>query len=172
MLPERLFRRIDRARLEAGRLAAARPELRARLHELVRAREAYAGDGAVGPLQRACQHLVDTLDHVFGLPAKRVVLRDRPRPHRRRNGKVVYELHGQCDPQGPLEVYTRTAVRAAPVAVRTLLETLLHEWVHHHDFVRFGASVHCRGFYERLGQVHRPAREILGPPGGRAGSRP
>jgi hypothetical protein len=45
------------------------------------------------------------------------------------------------------------------VAWKTLLQTLLHEWVHHYDFAAFGDSVHCSGFYARMNQLYHPLRE-------------
>lgn len=162
MLPERAFRRLDRARLPARELKRHGEALAWDLVELVRARESYVASGLIPEMSRACQGLVNRLSAAMGVPPKRVVLRDRPRPHKRRGGRVVYELHGLCDPAGPLEVYTRTAVRAQPVALRTLLDTLYHEWVHHWDFSRFGTSVHSKGFYERVGQLYRPSREWIG----------
>jgi len=159
MLPDRLFRRLDRARLDAALLLRLAPDLEAAVDALSHAHDAYAREGAVRVLHLACQALVDLLDRAHELPSKRVFMRDRPRPHRRRHGRVVYEVHGLCDPEGPLEVYTRTAAQARPVALKSLLDTLLHEWVHHHDFVRFGESVHCTGFYERVGQLYRPLRD-------------
>lgn len=104
---------------------------------------------------------MDLLNDEFDVAGKRVFLRDRPRPHKRRGGRIVYELHGLCERDGPLEIYTRTAARAQPVALKTLVNTLLHEWIHHWDFDTHGNSVHCSGFYERLGQVYRPSRDII-----------
>lgn len=164
MLPDRLFRKLDRARLSVRELRRHEAAWTRDLAALRAAREAYVADGRVPPLSRAAQTLINGLSQVHGVPRKRVVLRDRPRPHKRRGGRVVYELHGLCDPAGPLEVYTRTAVRAQPVALKTMLETLYHEWIHHWDFSCFGASVHSSGFYERVGQLYRPSRDWLSDP--------
>jgi len=162
MLSARRFARLDGSRLDRRVLQASWPDVVAALAQLRTSHAAYAGGAPVGDLHRSSQGLVDTLNAAHGVGPKRVFLRDRPRPHRRRQGRIVYELHGQCDPEGPLEVYTRTAARAQTVALKTLLNTLLHEWVHHLDFERFGASVHSSGFYERLAQVYRPVRDLLG----------
>jgi hypothetical protein len=161
MVSERLFQKMDRARLDSATLNAAMPDLMSVLVEVVRARESYVADGGVRALHLTFQQVVDVLDGCFGLPTKRVFLRDRPRPHRRSQGRVVYEVHGECDPDGPMEIYTRTAAYARPVALKSLLDTLLHEWIHHYDFTRFGDSLHCDGFFERLAQVYRPMRDRL-----------
>ncbi|MCB9896983.1 MAG: hypothetical protein H6825_03150 [Planctomycetes bacterium] len=161
MTSARRLSQLERARLDARRLLSARDLLRERVLGVREAHARYRDDGAVRTLHVAAQAYVDDLDALFGLPAKRVFMRDRPRPHKRRGGRIVYELHGLCHADGPIEVYTRTAAREQPVALLTLLDTLHHEWVHHFDFSAFRASVHCRGFYERLRQLHDPARDWL-----------
>jgi len=159
MVSPRLFRRLDAGRLDSLELMCVWPAVCESLVQLERGHQSYLDAGRVVELSRACQGLVTVLNGGFDLSPKPTVLRDRPRPHRRRSGRIVYELHGQCDPNGPMEIYTRTAARAQPVAIKSLLNTLLHEWVHHFDFCRWGESVHCSGFYERLGQIYRPARD-------------
>ncbi len=154
-------RRLDGARLPSRRLARALPLLEASMPRLHAAHGGFRIEGHVPELSRAFQDLVDLLSGQFGVGTKRVVLRDRPRPHRRRGGRIVYELHGSCEQEGTVEVYLRTAARAQPVALPTLLNTVLHEWMHHWDFETFGTSIHCRGFYERLRQVYRPLRVRL-----------
>lgn len=154
-----LLRRLDRARLDGHDLTRAWPRLVDALGALRDGHGAYLAGRRVIDLRLPAQSLVDTLGEVFGVPGKRVFLRDSPRPHQRRDGRIVSELHGICDPAGPLEIYTRTAARAQPIALKTLLDTLLHEWVHHYDYSLFDESVHCGGFYERLAQLYRPARD-------------
>lgn len=158
MVADPLFRRLDRARLDATLTRRALAAAPARIEAFVAAHEAFRDGAAVTPLNAASQRLVDLLCDEFVLARKRVVLRDEPRPHRRRGGRIVYELHGQCRMHGAIEVFARTAAHERPVAFKSLLETLLHEFVHHHDFDAFGASVHCGGFYERLGQLYRPLK--------------
>ena len=113
-------------------------------------------------LRRATKGLLASLNDLFLVEPRSLNLDDRPRPHRRnRQGRIVYELHGQCSVDGPIQVYLRTAAREQPVALLTLLDTVCHEWVHHYDFRAFGDSIHCQGFYERLKSVYRPVREVL-----------
>ena len=128
------------------------------LDRLVAAHDRFRVEGDVASYAASAQRLVDLLCDEFVLARKRVVVRDLPRPHRRRGGRIVYELHGQCRKDGAIDLYARTAAQERPVAFKSLLETLLHEFVHHHDFDAFGASVHCGGFYERLGQLYRPMK--------------
>ncbi|MFT7461812.1 MAG: hypothetical protein ACI9EF_000146 [Pseudohongiellaceae bacterium] len=162
MVSPRLLKTLDDGRLESLELLCVWPEVHQALDALSAGHRAYLEGGRVVELSRSCQGLIGVLNCGFDIDPKATVLRDRPRPHRRRGGRIVYELHGQCDPDGPIEVYTRTAAKARPVAIKSLLNTLLHEWVHHFDFCRWGESVHCSGFYERLGQIYRPARDELG----------
>jgi hypothetical protein len=161
VLPERLFRRLDRARLDDGLLALGGETFERHVLAVAQARDEYASHGRVRPLHLTSQALTAHLDGLFDLPRVPVFLRDRPRPHRRQGGRIVYEVFGLCEQDGPLEVYTRTPARAQPVALRTFLDTLLHEWVHHFDFARFDESVHNKGFYERCKQLELPSRAAL-----------
>lgn len=160
-LPARAYRVLDRARLGEREVARVAFDFRTQLRDLAAAHDEYKRTGLVRRFSEESQALVDLLCHELDVPPKHVFLRDRPRPHKRRGGRIVYELHGLCQANGPLEVYTRTAAREQPVALKTYLNTLLHEWVHHWDFETFGTSIHCGGFYERVGQVYRPARDIV-----------
>jgi hypothetical protein len=161
VIPDRTYRRLDRDRLDRRTLRSLGRPLAQALHELRTGHGAYRDGGRVLDLKSPAQRLLDTLNGAFELEPKRVFLRDSPRPHKRRKGRIVYEVHGLCDPAGPIEAYTRTAARGQPVALKTLLDTLLHEWVHHYDFCRHGESVHCTGFYERLSQLYRPSRDWI-----------
>ena len=152
---------MDRARLGKRQVRRALSGLPDQLEGLAAAHRGFSTDGVIVPLAGGCQALIDGLNSDFELPGRRVFLRDRPRPHKRSGGRIVYELHGLCTTDGLLEVYARTAARAKPVALPTLLNTLLHEWIHHWDLVTLGTSVHCRGFYKRLDQIYRPAVEHL-----------
>lgn len=159
MLAKPLFQRLDRARLDGPLVRRVVAASAPRLDAFVAAHAGFRAGGTADALGLASQRLVDLLCDEFVLARKRVVLRDEPRPHRRRGGRIVYELHGQCRMHGPIDVFVRTAAQERPVAFKSLLETLLHEFVHHHDFDAFGASVHCGGFYERLSQLYRPMKQ-------------
>jgi hypothetical protein len=161
MVAEELYVRLDRARLDRTLLERALAAAPKRLEAFVEAHRRFGAAGDVAPLERAAQRLIDLFCDEFVLARKRLSLRNEPRPHRRRGGRIVCELHGRCAMHGPIEIFVRTAARGQPVALRSLLQTLLHEFVHHHDFDAFRASVHCGGFYERLGQLDRPLRDRL-----------
>jgi hypothetical protein len=159
MLKPRLFRRLDVARLDGALTRRAIDGARPIVRDLLGGHRLFRTGGKVEALTDGAQRLVDHLCSEFVLGGKSVVLLDEPRPHRRRRGRVVFELHGRCRREGQIEVFVRTAVQRRPVALKSLLDTLLHEFIHHYDFDAFGASVHCSGFYERLGQLYRPLRE-------------
>ena len=159
MVQPRLFRRLDVARLDGALTRRAIDGARPILRDLLGGHRLFRSAGRVEALTRSAQRLVDHLCQEFVLGGKSVVLHDEPRPHRRRRGRVVFELHGRCRREGQIEVFVRTAVQQRPIALKSLLDTLLHEFIHHYDFDAFGASVHCSGFYERLGQLYRPLRE-------------
>lgn len=159
MLPQRLFRRLDVARLDGALTRRAIDGARPILRELLGGHRLFRSRGQVLALKTGAQRLVDHLCQEFVLGGKTVELIDAPRPHRRRRGRLVFELHGRCRRDGGIEVFVRTAVQRRPIAVKSLLDTLLHEFIHHYDFDAFGASVHCSGFYERLSQLYRPMRE-------------
>jgi hypothetical protein len=162
MVQKRLFRRLDGARLDGALTLRAIIGARPILRELVGGHREFRAAGEVAALTAGAQRLIDHLCQEFVLGGKSVELLDEPRPHRRRRGRVVYELHGRCRRDGSIQVFVRTAVQQRPIAVKSLLDTLLHEFMHHYDFDAFGASVHCSGFYERLGQLYRPLRVEVG----------
>ncbi len=72
------------------------------------------------------------------------------RPHNR-----FGELHGLytlVPGRTPtIQLWMRTAVNRRPVAYKTFLRTLLHEFCHHHDYMvlKFADSYHTEGFFAR-----------------------
>lgn len=71
------------------------------------------------------------------------------------------ELHGLYtrheDGRCQIEVWMRTAQQARVVAYRTYMRTLLHEVLHHLDYVLFelGDSFHNEGFFKRESDLVR-----------------
>jgi hypothetical protein len=102
--------------------------------------------------REAVQHLVSELCGIFGLPPIQViVLSCRPRGYRGFRGEMhgLYEM-GAGEPT-TLTVWMRTAKRKQAVAFRTFLRTVIHEFLHHMDFVHYGFSdsFHTNGFFMR-----------------------
>src|SRR5262245_16955949 len=102
----------------------------------------------------------------IGMPE--LVVPDENQPHRRSGGRIVYSLQGDYrrrapspeDPRvarggrpiGRIRVPNRTPARGDVVRPTAFLNTLLHEFCHHHDAEALGLvrSFHTSGFYARL----------------------
>jgi hypothetical protein len=111
-------------------------------------------------VERATRALVDALMVRLDAPPVTVkVLAVRP-------ADGDSELHGLYvaeDGKKPvLRVWMRTAAQRRPVAFRTFVRTVLHEVVHHLDFLRerWPHSFHTEGFFQRESHL---ARQLLGP---------
>jgi hypothetical protein len=109
-----------------------------------------------------------------------LVVPDAPQPHRRRGGRIVYSLQGDYRrrqplpghpslarggrPLGRIRVPHLTPARGSMVRASAFLNTLLHEFCHHHDAEALGLlrSFHTAGFYARL----RHLKEQIVPPEG------
>lgn len=72
--------------------------------------------------------------------------------HKKRGGRTVFKQYGYYRPASKYIYITNfTAVRGKPLAPKTFLTTLLHEWMHHYDYCKLQLnSIHTKGFYERL----------------------
>jgi hypothetical protein len=118
--------------------------------------------------QSAGQRLLDLLAAQTGIPTPELVVPDASQPHRRAGGRIVYSLQGDyrrrqpspADPSvarggrplGRVRVLHRTPARGAVVKATAFLNTLLHEFCHHHDAEALGLlrSFHTAGFYARV----------------------
>ena len=162
-------------------LALPDPAAAARAGRAVREAQGAAARQAAG------QRLLDLLASQTGIPTPEIVVPDRPQPHRRSGGRIVYSLQGDyrrrqpsaADPEvarggrplGRIRVPHRTPARGAVVRPTAFLHTLLHEFVHHHDAEALGLlrSYHTAGFYARL----RHLRDQVGDgPGGLRSAAP
>lgn len=112
--------------------------------------------------------LLAVLSAQTGIPAPELVVPDEHQPHRRSGGRIVYSLQGEYrrrlpapgdprharggKPLGRIRVLNRTPARGAIVRSSAFLNTLLHEFCHHHDAEALGLlrSFHTGGFYARL----------------------
>ena len=120
--------------------------------------------------------LLEELARQSGIGAPELVVPDEHQPHRRRGGRIVYSLQGEYRrrspsrddpararggrPLGRIRVLNRTPARGDVVRPGAFLNTLLHEFCHHHDAeaLRLQRSFHTAGFYARL----RHLREQVG----------
>lgn len=100
---------------------------------------------------KAFQSLTDYLCGKFGIPTCRVNVTDRKRP---RQGRAT--IHGTYRPGTRLiTLYNATAVLTQTVAIKTLYDTLLHEFMHHYDYekLKLPNSLHTAGFYKRISDL-------------------
>lgn len=75
--------------------------------------------------------------------------------HKKRGGRTVFKRYGYYRPREKYIYITNfTAVRGQPLAPKTFLTTLLHEWMHHYDYCKLKLnSIHTKGFYLRLASL-------------------
>ncbi|MBI4170037.1 MAG: hypothetical protein HY510_08885 [Acidobacteria bacterium] len=112
--------------------------------------------------------LLAVLSVLAGIPAPELVVPDEHQPHRRSDGRIVFSLQGDYRrrrpsaedpsrarggrPLGRIRIPNRTPARGDVVRPSAFLNTLLHEFCHHHDAeaLRLSRSFHTAGFYARL----------------------
>ena len=112
--------------------------------------------------------LLSVLAAQTGVAVPELVVPDEHQPHRRSGGRIVYSLQGDYRrrlpsaanprvarggrPLGRIRVPNRTPARGDVVRPTAFLNTLLHEFCHHHDGEALGLvrSFHTSGFYARL----------------------
>jgi len=75
--------------------------------------------------------------------------------HKKRGGRTVFKRYGYYRPAEKYIYITNfTAVQGKPLAPKTFLTTLLHEWMHHYDYCKLKLnSIHTKGFYLRLASL-------------------
>lgn len=107
--------------------------------------------------QKNAQALCDYLTEKFNIPKCKVTVTDTAQPHAT-NGKGTLKSkelgnYRPCSMQ--ITLFNKTAVKKQTVAIKTLTDTLLHEFIHHYDmtYLKFGASPHTSGFYKRIGDL-------------------
>lgn len=110
--------------------------------------------------QRLGQLLINELSSVAQMQSCDLVVADRPQVHAHDGKRLQSKTYGyyRCwfvegsVSRARIRIYHRTAVRRQVIAPKVFLNTLLHEWVHHHDFagLRLPRSPHTSGFYARL----------------------
>jgi ABC-type phosphate/phosphonate transport system substrate-binding protein len=107
--------------------------------------------------QKTAQSLCDYLCGKFKMPRVSVVVTDRAQPHSTNSrGSLHSKTLGNYAPLSMvITLFNKTAVKRQIVAIKTLADTLLHEFIHHYDYTRLnlGASPHTAGFYRRIGDL-------------------
>ena len=153
--PAHIYNRLNRACLDSGALAIHRNAILTLYREVKAAHAEWLKGAPPTRLATESQQFIDLLSEIFLVSRKPLSLSDRPRPHRQdSNGRLKSEVHGLCSPDGNIRIYLRTARQGRPAAFKTLLNTLIHEWVHHYDFEALMDTIHCAGFYRRIGAIY------------------
>lgn len=102
--------------------------------------------------QRLGEALLDELCDTVHIDICKLKVSDTRQYHRRLGGRTVFKQYGYYRMQSRyIYIQNRTAVRGHPLAPKTFLDTLLHEWLHHYDTLALRLhSIHTAGFYQRL----------------------
>ncbi len=146
-------KRVYRASDAVAELPLPAPE---RLRPAAAALEAALASGERQAVEGAAQRLANGICDQLGVRRVAVTVL-ASRPHYRWG-----ELHGLYEParrprHPRITLWMRTAKRRQVVAFRTFLRTLLHELLHHLDYVllRLPESFHTEGFYRRESSLFR-----------------
>jgi len=107
--------------------------------------------------QELGEQLLDALCDAAGIDIVELEIKDSQQYHRKRNGRTVMRRLGLYRVnKKTITIDNRTAVRGQIVASKTFIDTLLHEWLHHYDFLKLRLnSIHTKGFYLRLNDLKR-----------------
>lgn len=109
--------------------------------------------------QKMAQKLIDYLCKKFKISRALVFVVNKPQPHStgtsgtlRRKTLGVYHTGFES-----ITLYNKTAVKKQTVSIKTMLGTLLHEFMHHYDmtYLKLGASIHSAGFYKRISDLDK-----------------
>lgn len=107
--------------------------------------------------QKNAQALCDYLNEKFGMPSCKVIVTDKAQPHatNARGSLKSKELGNYRTTSMVITLYNKTAIQKKTVAIKTLTDVLLHEYIHHYDmtYLKLGASPHTSGFYKRISDL-------------------
>lgn len=101
------------------------------------------------------EQLLGSLSTVAKISPVKLKVSDTRQWHKKRGGRVVFKLHGYYRPKSAyIYIQNLTSIRGRPLAPKTFLNTLLHEWLHHYDTEKLKLqSIHTKGFYLRLSSL-------------------
>lgn len=114
--------------------------------------------------QKLSLMLVDELCDQARIDIVNVKISEAKQHHRKSQGRIVMRQYGYYKPDKRyIHITNHTAVRGQPLAPKTFLNTLLHEWMHHYDTHKLKLnSIHSKGFYTRLKILEGKLREPWG----------
>lgn len=105
--------------------------------------------------QKNAQALCDYLNEKFKMPKCKVIVTDKAQPCTRNARVKVKELGHYTPLLMTITLFNKTAVKKQTVAIKTLADVLLHEFIHHYDmtYLKFDHSPHTSGFYKRISDL-------------------
>ncbi len=105
------------------------------------------------------QYLLNYLCDKFKIPRVNLSVLNVAQPHSTNNkGTLSSVKKGDYNPNNfNVRVWNLTAVRKKPISIKSFLEVILHEFMHHYDMqhLKFSESPHTSGFYKRLSDLQR-----------------
>ena len=110
--------------------------------------------------QKLSTELLDELCDLAKIKIVNVKISEAKQYHKKTKGRVSMRQYGYYKPDlSYIYITNHTAVRGKPLAAKTFLNTLLHEWMHHYDTHKLKInSLHTKGFYLRLSQLEKKLR--------------
>lgn len=105
-----------------------------------------------GARQRWSEILLKQLCRAAGIAPAKVKISDTRQYHKKYRGVTVFKQYGYYRPaSGYIYIQNLTPAFGRPLAAKTFLDSLLHEWLHHYDHHKLKLnSIHSKGFYLRL----------------------
>ena len=99
-----------------------------------------SSDTSIKDREKNAQKLIDYLCDKFKIPHCYVIISNKRQNHVTRNGKLI-----------------KTAMTRKPVAIKTMYDTLLHEFMHHYDYtkLKLSESLHTKGFAMRISDLKK-----------------
>ena len=112
---------------------------------------------SISERQKLAQSLVNYLCDKFKISRATVSVVNRSQPHSiGERGTLKSKTLGTYLVSSELiTMYNLTAVRKQSVSIKTFLDTLLHEFMHHYDitYLKLGGTLHTAGFYKRISDL-------------------
>ena len=101
------------------------------------------------------QLLLDYLCDKFGIPHCKLTVTDATRPQKTTKRGTCTEYGHYVTHKYDIVIYNTTPARKQVVAIKTFVDTLIHEFIHHYDmtYLHFSASPHTCGFYKRISDL-------------------
>lgn len=110
--------------------------------------------------KKASQNLIDYLSNKYGIESVPVRVLDRVQDHSTRNGRLASKVYGKYTripgvSAVSIIIFNKTAVKKQTVSIKTFVNTLLHEFMHHYDYevLKLSDSLHTAGFYKRISDL-------------------